>query len=532
MKMIDILQGQLTAANATIAQLNLTIQSMEANFAATVDDLQRTITDLRKTVANLEGLLQERDASLEKSKAVTRGLKGALLPKMSERQKLRPKTDTEIEVVERQRTEQRKARKNNGARRNMHFEMETVTHEVDPEGVVGGEVIKVREAIRYEMVPMRFIKHVYLLKSVKKDGLIYNAKAPLAPLLNSSFDGSFIAGLAQLRYLYSMPVERMVAMFRENGFDMDKATAHGLLAKTAGLFEKLYGAMRQAVKESGYLCCDETYHTILLDPLKNGGRGSKKGYIWVIVSAQSGLCYFFYDDGSRSQRVILEELKDYEGIVQSDALQAYKNLAKLSDGKILRVGCLQHCKRDFLSDELKDNPDAKRIIGLSNSLYAEEHKHKIGKDGWTVHDNLKWRREYAPPILAALKTELLRVQGMTSKYPPKSLMAKAVNYFLNEWDGIEAISNYGDVSWDNNLVERTNRYISLSRHNSLFFGSHTGAERGCIFYSLACSCRLHRINFFEYLSDVLNRATAMHNCAPLNAYRDLLPDRWKTSRDE
>lgn len=73
-----------------------------------------------------------------------------------------------------------------------------------------------------------------------------------------------------------------------------------------------------------------------------------------------------------------------------------------------------------------------------------------------------------------------------AKYPPKSLMHKSANYFLNEWDGIEVIASYGDVSWDNNLIERTNSYVSLSRRSSLFFGSHAGAKRGCIFYSLAC----------------------------------------------
>ncbi|MCQ2152802.1 MAG: IS66 family transposase [Bacteroidales bacterium] len=41
-----------------------------------------------------------------------------------------------------------------------------------------------------------------------------------------------------------------------------------------------------------------------------------------------------------------------------------------------------------------------------------------------------------------------------TKYPPKSQMHKAANYFLNEWDGIEAISHYGDVDWDNNRLER------------------------------------------------------------------------------
>ena len=175
---------------------------------------------------------------------------------------------------------------------------------------------------------------------------------------------------------------------------------------------------------------------------------------------------------------------------------------------------------------MKGNPDADEILSLTIQLFVNEHLHRIGKDGWTADDNLRWRQEYAPPILSKLKAALLRARTRTDKYPPKSLMSGAVNYFLNEWDGTEAIATGGDYAWDNNLIERINRYISLSRKNSLFFGSHAGAERGAIFYSLACSCRLHRINFFEYLADVLNRVPAMPNGAPPDAFRNLLPDRW------
>ena len=46
------------------------------------------------------------------------------------------------------------------------------------------------------------------------------------------------------------------------------------------------------------------------------------------------------------------------------------------------------------------------------------------------------------------------------------------------------IFKYGDTFLDNNQVERLNRYISISRRNSLFFGSHKGAERGAILYTI------------------------------------------------
>lgn len=526
---IKILQDQLEASNATNVQLNLTISRMSEEMKEMRASFELSNAELRKTIANLEALLKERDIAIDKVSGQLRGAR-ALAFRPSEKQKpeASPKTDEQIKAEQEQKAAERKARGNNGAKRKQHFELETREEDVYPDDVDKDLCIEigVRDAIRYTMIPPRFIKTIYHLHTLKKDEAIYAGKAPLAPLQNSSFDGSFIAGMAELRYLQSMPVERIVKYFQAHGFNLDKQTAHGLLAKTAVLFENLYKAMQGAVKEGKYLCCDETYHTVLLDADANDGRGSKKGYIWVIVSAHSGLTYFFYDDGSRSQEVILKELKGYEGIIQSDGLGAYKRVAEQSGGKITRVACLQHCKRPFLDDSVKDNPDAKRVVELSSLLYQREHEHRIGKDDWTVEDNLKWRQEYAPPILTALKVHLQQICDDEAKYPPKSLMHKSANYFLNEWDGIEAIASYGDVSWDNNLIERTNRYVSLSRRNSLFFGSHAGAKRGCIFYSLACSCRNMGINFFDYLADVLNKSAVMPNGAPSEAYRNLLPDRW------
>lgn len=512
---IKILRDQLEAANGAILQLNLTVSSLNG-----------TVNELNERIASLEALLKERDTSLAKAQNRMRGL-SRLVEKKSERQKpalSAPQTDEEGKAEEERKAAERKARGNNGAKRNMHFEMETVYHDVFPAGLENERPFNTREVIRYRMEPPKFYKDVYLVHTIKTGDSLVSAKSPLAPIQNSSFDGSFIAGIAQLRYLYSMPVERIVAYFAENGFNLGKQTAHGLLKKTAWLFEKLYKSMRKAVKEDRYLCCDETYHKILINADENGGGGSRKGYIWVIVAVHLGLVYFFYDDGSRSEDVILGELEGYEGTIQSDGLKAYKKAAAQSGGKILRLACLQHCKRDFV--DMKGNPDADEILSLANELYEREHERRTGREGWTVEDNLRWRREYAPPILAKLKAALLRVQAMTDKYPPRSQMHGAVNYFLNEWDGIEAIATGGDYAWDNNLIERINRYISLSRKNSLFFGSHAGAERGSIFYSLACSCRLHRINFFEYLSDVLNRVAQIPNGASPDAFRDLLPDRW------
>lgn len=188
-------------------------------------------------------------------------------------------------------------------------------------------------------------------------------------------------------------------------------------------------------------------------------------------------------------------------------------------------------KRKFIDCE--DDFDAKVIVRLVNHLYHKDHKHKIGTDGWTVDDNTRWRQEYAPPILRIIRKKLDKMAA----YPPEKMLPKsekytAVHYMLNEWEAIENIFTRGDYHLDNNLVERLNRYISLSRRNSLFFGSHKGAERGAMFYSLACSCRLQGISFFEYISDVINKAATMPPNTPLARYRELLPDRWKATNGQ
>ena len=66
-----------------------------------------------------------------------------------------------------------------------------------------------------------------------------------------------------------------------------------------------------------------------------------------------------------------------------------------------------------------------------------------------------------------------------------------------------------------------------SRRNSMFFGSHEGARRGAILYSIAISCKLNGINLFEYISDVIEKTIEWQPNTPLEKYRDLLPDRWK-----
>ena len=315
------------------------LQQQVAFLQQQLGEANRKVDELLRKVSSLEEMLVLKNQEEQKQRNVIRGL-AKIQQNKSEKQT--PPAASGPEAAPRTEPKPR-AKTNYGARRKDHYEVEVEEEDVYPDDSrfdeMKARLIDTHDVVRYILVPMRFIKKVYHVRVYTQDGAVMEGKAPVAPLLGSNYDGSFIAGIAQLRYIYSMPVERIVKYFTENGFDMDKGTAHGLLRKTEIVFENLYRAMGLAVKEDDYLAGDETYHRVLVK--EPGGKGSKKGYIWVVTAIHTGLVYYFYHDGSRAQDVILNYIGDYGGTFQSDGFAPYRKMA----ARLTRLACLKHVKR-------------------------------------------------------------------------------------------------------------------------------------------------------------------------------------------
>ena len=77
-----------------------------------------------------------------------------------------------------------------------------------------------------------------------------------------------------------------------------------------------------------------------------------------------------------------------------------------------------------------------------------------------------------------------------------------------------------------------NRYFSMSRRSSLFFGSHKGAERAAVLYTLALSAKMNHLNFFDYLTDILGRTATWQPNTPIEKYRELLSDKWQPAHKD
>ena len=81
---------------------------------------------------------------------------------------------------------------------------------------------------------------------------------------------------------------------------------------------------------------------------------------------------------------------------------------------------MQHIKRKFI-DSGENDPDVKRSVELINKLYQNEHKHKVGVDGWTAEQHLAHRKKYALDILGEIKDVLDEIEERGDLLPKSEL---------------------------------------------------------------------------------------------------------------
>lgn len=511
---IKLLQKDLEFARGQILDL-------EAKLAAQTElarqkDLR--IGELTRENQSLEEALKNKDDSLQKARNAKRAM-AKLLKNKSE--KVAPKAAPPKGKA----APSPKERGNNNAKRKEFYDLEVREHDVYPSDpgfdIAKDRLLWTKDTIRYEVIPPRFIKDIYHVHSYDCQGGIASGQAPAAPLLNSNYGASVMAAMLQLRYVYSMPVERIIKYFAENGFAINKPTAHNLIKKAAEKLDYLEKPLHQAILDDKYIHTDEVHYTVLVAPEgKPGAKATRKVYFWNVLGHNVNLTEFFYKNGSRAREAMTAYMPAYSGADQTDGYAAYGILDTDAYPGTIHLCCAQHLKRKFI-DCGEGDKDAGKIIDIVNQLYHIEH---------TLPDLpppqlLAYRRGQAEPVLARLKIELDKIKDK-KKTLPSSTLGKAVTYALGQ---LQVLPNYLlDLSYelDNNRIERVNRYISLSRRNSLFCGSHQGAERAALLYSLACSCMLNNINTFDYFNDILTKLIDVNPNTSQAYLRNLLPDKW------
>jgi hypothetical protein len=106
---------------------------------------------------------------------------------------------------------------------------------------------------------------------------------------------------------------------------------------------------------------------------------------------------------------------------------------------------------------------------------------------------------------------------------PSSPLAKALKYAMSRQVSLQVFLSDPDVPIDTNHLERGLRAIPMGKKNWLFCWTEIGAERVAVIQSLLVTCKLHGVNPYTYLVDVLQRISEH----PASQVVDLTPRVWK-----
>lgn len=373
---------------------------------------------------------------------------------------------------------------------------------------IGEEITEQLDLKPASLFVRRFIRPRY----VSPEETFHIGELPARPIEKGMAGPGLLSQIICDKFVTHLPFYRQAQRYEQLGFKIPASTLDGWFEASCSLLEPLYEALRQQVLSSTYLQVDETPIPVL-DKQKKGE--THQGYYWVYHAPEKRLVLFDYRPG-RGREGPTQLLKDYQGYVQTDGYVVYEQFEARDN--IVLVGCLAHARRKFEQALDNDRPRAEKVLLWIQQLYGLE---RVAREKQlSVEDRYRLRQEKACPVMEELGTWMVEQYAQVL---PKSAIGKACQYLVARYNKIYQYLDDGRLEVDNNLVENAIRPVALGRKNYLFAGSHAGAKRAAIIYSLLGSCKLQGINPYEYLLEVLQQLPEQ----PVNRLSELLPPNWK-----
>jgi transposase len=333
-----------------------------------------------------------------------------------------------------------------------------------------------------------------------------------------------VAQVLVCKYTDHLPLHRQERIHLRAGVAIARQTMWDWMAASAELLRPLYDMMASRVLRSRVLHTDDT--TL---PVQDRTRETiRKGSLWVYLGDRDFPHNVFDYTASRARDGPKDFLGAFAGYLQADAFSGYDGI--YANGKVLEVACWAHARRKFYDVRTSAAALSHEALARIGQLYAVEKEATLDiaerdLDGAEADAlRLRLRQEQAVPALASLRAWLDQQQ---TEALPKSPVALAINYTLNQWDALVRYTTSGILAIDNNVAERALRAIAIGRKNWLFTGSDNGGRVAAILFSMTSSCGRHGLDPFAYLRDVLSRLAK----GPLSEQQleALLPNHWATS---
>ena len=336
-----------------------------------------------------------------------------------------------------------------------------------------------------------------------------------------SYSDKMIIDVAMSKYCDLVPVERYVAIAERDGVcGLPQNSLIEVTHQLADFIEPVINKiLENEIKQSLVLHADETPHRML-------SKSDHRHYLW---GFSNKIASYFEVHGTRSGDVVVELLKGSKcEYLASDKFGGYDRAIRLTNelrsevglNKVQGLVCNAHARRKF-KEARESFKEAQIYIDLYKKIYFLE-----GQVREKPPDESPPLRNQMRILFEQLREQCLRdIDG----YSSKSSMVTAVNYFLENFDGLTRFLKSSELPIDNNPQERLLRNPVIGRKT--WYGTQTerGAKTSAIMFTIVESCKLNKINPREYLKNLVVSLQYNNEVITPNEFKQLKESKSKTA---
>jgi transposase len=376
-----------------------------------------------------------------------------------------------------------------------------------------GEKVSYRLAQRTgSYVVLKYVRRLIKRSDTQK---IRCTPAPAGVIEGSRADVSFLAGLLVDKFAYHLPLYRQHQRLVDCGIQVSRPWLTQLTQQTIALLEPIYDAQFASIRTSRVKAMDET-------PIKAGRqeRGKMKlAYFWPVYGEHNEVCFpYFPSREGQNVRSALGADPAPGSVLLTDGYAAYASYAKKVG--ITHALCWSHSRREFFEAHRAEPQGVQEALRRISALYAIEEE--IRAQQLTGEAKQLHRLTHSKPHVQAFFAwvdRCIEEHGLR----PATPFTRALSYVRERRLGLEVFLTDPDVPMDTNHLERSLRAIPMGRKNWNFCWTELGAKHVGIVQSLIVTCRLHAIDPYTYLVDVLQRVDEH----PAARVAELTPRQWK-----
>jgi hypothetical protein len=213
----------------------------------------------------------------------------------------------------------------------------------------------------------------------------------------------------------------------------------------------------------------------------------------------------------------------FTGFLQADASAVYNALEsgppKDTDEGVRLVGCAAHLRRYFFEAATCRYPEGLQGLLRIRAIYAADREARRAP----AAERQILRDRHVRPLMISFFDWARATRAVTQG---RNLATKALGYAVNQEAELMRVLDDIALPLDNTRVERALRKVVVGRKAWMFYGSDTHAEAAAAIFSVVASCRLHRLDPYQYLEEILRVLPYW----PDDRYLELAPKYWHATR--